>query len=264
MRLDKYLAQMSVGTRSEVKKIIKSGRVFVNEILAERPEQQVSREDSVTVDGQPVDYTEYEYYMLNKPQGYVSAVTDNTADTVVSLIQDSKKKGLFPVGRLDKDTEGLLLITNDGALAHELLSPKKHVWKTYLVKALGNVTEADRQQLEQGLDIGDKRKTLPAKARVVDDVAAVWPPQAHVTETERQNGDAERMVSEDGTEYTWLELTIREGRFHQVKRMMEAVGKPVVYLKRISMGSLCLDRDLKPGEYRKLTEEEKQCFYHKI
>lgn len=230
MRLDKYLAQMSVGTRSEVKKIIKSGRVFVDGMLAEKPELKLEPEAVVTVDGQTIVYEKYEYFMLNKPQGYVSAVRDKTAPTVVSLIRDSKKEDLFPVGRLDKDTEGLLLLTNDGVLAHELLSPKRHVWKTYLVKSQGHVTEEDMRRLEEGVDIGDERKTLPAKI-------------------ERIEGT--------GEEYTWLELSIREGRYHQVKRMMKAVGKPVVYLKRLSMGGLHLDTTLMPGQYRRLTEEEK-------
>ena len=237
MRLDKYLAQMSVGTRSEVKKIIKSDRVFVNGIVANQPGQKVQPSDRVMVDGQQILYTEYEYYMLNKPQGYVSAVKDNTAPTVVSLIHGSKKEGLFPVGRLDKDTEGLLLITNNGKLAHELLSPKKHVWKTYLVKVQGKVEEADIRQWEQGVDIGDEEKTLPAKAR--------------------------RLESQEESEFSWLELSIREGRYHQVKRMVAAVGKTVVYLKRLSMGSLWLDEELEPGEYRKLTPEEEQSFIGK-
>ena len=261
MRLDKYLAQMSVGTRSEVKKIIKSGRVFVNKTLAERPDQKINPEDIVTVDGQPVVYEEYEYYMLNKPQGYVSAVTDRTAPTVVSLIQDSRKGDLFPVGRLDKDTEGLLLITNDGELAHELLSPKKHVWKTYLLKAQGKVTQADLKRLEEGVEIGDERKTLPAEARIVDSGNAGDLSHGSATGEEAEGMTKEGSFSENSLEYTWLELSIREGRYHQVKRMMKAVGKPVVYLKRLSMGSLCLDRDLRPGEYRKLTEEEKKALF---
>lgn len=228
MRLDKYLAQMSVGTRSEVKKIIKSGRVFVNDIPVKKPEQKVEAEDIVTVDGVQIAYVEYEYYMLCKPKGYVSAVKDKEAPTVVSLIREGRREDLFPVGRLDKDTEGLLLITNDGVLAHELLSPKKHVWKKYRIKAQGRVEREDIRQLEQGMDIGDEKKTLPAKAE----------------------------IRKEEEEFTWLDLTIREGRYHQIKRMMAAVGKPVVYLKRLSMGSLYLDESLEPGEYRKLTGEE--------
>ncbi len=232
MRLDKYLSQMSVGTRSEVKKLIKSGRVFVNDIPVKKPEQKVDTEDEVTVDGEQIEYVQYEYYMLNKPAGYVSATVDKEYPTVVSLIKDSKKEDLFPVGRLDKDTEGLLLITNDGELAHNLLSPRKHVWKTYLVKAEGEVTEEDIKLLEEGIDIGEEKLTLPAK---VSDVK-------YETETD--------------ISYTWLNLSIQEGKFHQVKRMLAAVGKPVVYLKREAMGSLRLDEGLTLGEYRKLTQEE--------
>lgn len=234
MRLDKYLSQMSVGTRSEVKKLIKSGRVFVNGIPVKKPEQKVNTEDIVTVDGERIEYVEYEYYMLNKPAGYVSATVDKEYPTVVSLIKDSKKEDLFPVGRLDKDTEGLLLITNDGELAHNLLSPKKHVWKTYLVKAEGEVTEEDVKLLEEGIDIGEEKLTLPAKVSGV----------THETESD--------------VLYTWLHLMIREGKFHQVKRMLAAVGKPVVYLKREAMGSLKLDEGLALGAYRQLTKEEVQ------
>ncbi len=232
MRLDKYLSQMSVGTRSEVKKLIKSGRVFVNDIPVKKPEQKVNTEDIVTVDGEQVEYARYEYYMLNKPAGYVSATSDREYPTVVSLIKDSKRDDLFPVGRLDKDTEGLLLITNDGELAHNLLSPKKHVWKTYLVKAEGKVTEEDAKVLEEGVDIGEEKLTLPAKVSEV------------------------KYESQWDKEYTWLNLAIREGKFHQVKRMLAAVGKPVVYLKRLSMGGLELDGDLELGAYRRLTQEE--------
>lgn len=230
---------MSIGTRSEVKKFIKSGRVFVNGTRADKPEQKVNTEDMVIVDGEQVEYTPYEYYMLNKPQGYVSAVTDREYPTVVSLIRESRRGDLFPVGRLDKDTEGLLLISNDGALAHELLSPKKHVWKTYLVHAAGKVTQEDCHLLEEGMDIGDTKKTLPAKVRILEYV----------------RNETEHIFAEKGM-ITKLELTIQEGRYHQVKRMMERTGKPVVFLKRLSMGSLLLDQTLLPGEYRRLTEEE--------
>ena len=224
-----------------MKKLIKSGRVFVNDIPVKKPEQKVNTDDIVIVDGERITYVQYEYYMLNKPAGYVSATVDKEYPTVVSLIKDSKKEDLFPVGRLDKDTEGLLLITNDGELAHNLLSPKKHVWKTYLVKAEGEVTEEDVKRLEEGVDIGEEKITLPAKV----------------------SGVTYETISD--ISYTWLHLTIREGKFHQVKRMLAAVGNPVVYLKRETMGSLKLDEGLALGEYRQLTPEEveelkKGCF----
>lgn len=241
MRLDKYLAQMSMGTRSEVKKFIKSGRVFVNGVPASGPEQKVTEEDNVELDGEKVSYEKYVYYMLNKPQGVVSATKDNTCRTVLSLITDSNKKDIFPVGRLDKDTEGLLLITNDGALSHELLAPGKHVWKTYFVRVMGTLGDNEVECLEKGVDIGEDKLTRPAKVRCLD----------------KKELD---MVPEDpgypGADESCLELSICEGKFHQVKRMLAAVGHPVLYLKRLSMGGLVLDPGLAPGEYRRLTQEE--------
>ncbi len=232
MRLDKYLSQMSIGTRSEVKKLIKSGRVFVNGIVVKKPEQKVKTEDEIVVDGETVQYEPYQYYMLNKPAGYVSATVDEVYPTVVSLIKENRKEDLFPVGRLDKDTEGLLLLTNDGELAHNLLSPRKHVWKTYLVKVQGKIMKEDVEILEKGVDIGEDKLTLPSE---VSDV---------------------RYEVEAESSYSWLRLAIREGKFHQVKRMLAAVGKPVIYLKRESMGSIRLDDNLELGAYRKLTEQE--------
>ena len=167
-----------------------------------------------------------QYFLLNKPAGCVTATKDNLSDTVMSFLPDNAREDLFPVGRLDKDTEGLLLITNDGQLAHELLSPKKHVDKTYFAVIGGKVKEEHIQQFQEGLDIGDDTLTMPAKLKII-------------------KSDA---VSE-------IELTIHEGRFHQVKRMFEAVGTKVTYLKRISMGPLSLGT-LQPGEVRRLTEEE--------
>jgi 16S rRNA pseudouridine516 synthase len=244
LRLDRYLAQMSLGTRSEVKKFIKSGLVFVNDENVLQPEYKVGDEDIVLFDGKPVVYQEHEYYMLNKPAGVVSATKDRECETVISLVTDRKRADLFPVGRLDKDTEGLLLLTNDGALAHQLLSPKKHVWKTYLVKAAGRVGESDIVQLEQGVDIGDKKRTLPAKARILP------------AKDCRGREDAKNESGEDVSEVTWLELSICEGRYHQIKRMMSATGHPVLYLKRIAMGGISLDETLEPGEYRKISPEE--------
>ena len=234
MRLDKYLAEMGCGTRSQVKKEIARGNVTVNGKPVLRPEEKVDTErDTVTCQGRKISYIRYEYYMLNKPAGVVSATEDARERTVVSLIGERQRKDLFPVGRLDKDTEGLLLITNDGELAHRLLSPKKHVDKVYYARVAGAVTEADRKAFASGVDIGDEKLTLPAELKLLSGA-----------------------VSENGSVVSEIELTVREGRFHQVKRMFEAVGKEVVYLKRIRMGNLLLDEALKPGEYRRLTEEE--------
>ena len=228
IRLDKFLADAGAGTRSQVKGFLKKGLVTVNGEPARKPEQKISPEtDFIVFQGTVLSYTEFYYYMLNKPSGYVSATDDNTAPTVLSLLKGAPGKDLFPVGRLDKDTEGLLLITNDGALAHRLLSPRHHVDKTYFVRADGAVTEDDCSRLEAGVDIGEDRLTLPARAALL----------------------SSGPVSE-------VELTIHEGKFHQVKRMFQAVGKPVLYLRRLSMGSLMLDETLSPGQYRPLREEE--------
>lgn len=228
VRLDKFLADAGAGTRSQVKGFLKKGLVTVNGEPARKPEQKISPEtDLIVFQGTVLSYTEFYYYMLNKPSGYVSATDDNTAPTVLSLLKGAPGKDLFPVGRLDKDTEGLLLITNDGALAHRLLSPRHHVDKTYFVRADGAVTEDDCSRLEAGVDIGEDRPTLPARAALL----------------------SSGPVSE-------VELTIHEGKFHQVKRMFQAVGKPVLYLRRLSMGSLTLDETLPPGQYRPLREEE--------
>lgn len=228
IRLDKYLADMGIGTRTEVKKFIRSGRIQVDGRIEKKPELKVdTATQQIAFDNTPVVYQEYEYYMLHKPAGVVSATTDKKEKTVLDLLTVQKRKDLFPVGRLDKDTEGLLLITNDGALAHRLLAPGKHVDKVYFARVEGTVTEADVFAFSQGLDIGDPELTLPAELKI-------------------QSSDT---VSE-------ILLTIQEGRFHQVKRMFEAVGKKVIYLKRLSMGTLCLDEDLPKGAFRALTEQE--------
>ena len=227
MRLDKFLADMGLGTRSEVKKDIRKGLILVNGTPIRTPEYKIDiQKEQVTAKGQPVSYAKQEYYMLNKPGGVVSATEDKREKTVLDLIQEKMRKDLFPVGRLDKDTEGLLLITNDGPLAHELLSPKKHVDKTYFVKAGKPLSDEDIRMLETGVDIGEEKQTLPGK------------------------------VSRLSPERTSFCLTIREGKFHQIKRMLQAVDNEVLYLKRLSMGSLVLDEGLDPGEYRPLTQEE--------
>ena len=228
LRLDKYLADMGIGTRSEIKEKIKKGLVTVNGETAGRPEVRVTPgEDQVTVNGVVVSYATFSYYMLNKPAGCVSATEDLRHETVLDLIDEPGKKDLFPVGRLDIDTEGLLLITNDGELAHRLLAPKKHVAKTYFARIRGCVDETDAAKMKEGLDIGEKRPTLPAELVIL------------------KAGDISEIM-----------LTITEGKFHQVKRMFEAVGKEVLYLKRLSMGTLTLDETLESGQYRPLTEKE--------
>lgn len=230
MRLDKYLAEMGVGTRQEVKKQIRQGKAAVNGTVVKAADTKIDEtSDEVTISGRNISYVSYEYYMLNKPAGVVSATEDRRDTTVIDLIKEKKRKDLFPVGRLDKDTEGLLLITNDGDLAHRLLAPKKHVDKVYYAKIDGMVTEEDVKRFAEGIDIGaeEEEMTRPAKLDI--------------------------MRSAEESE---IRLTIHEGKFHQVKRMFLAVGKEVTYLKRERMGTLCLDENLKPGEYRLLTEEE--------
>lgn len=231
IRLDKFLSEMSGWTRSEVKKIVRTGSVTVDGNEVKKPETKIDEKLSiVSVDGRQIKYDKYEYYMLNKPKGFVSATTDREHKTVVDIISSSEKKDLFPVGRLDIDTEGLLLITNDGELAHRLLAPKNHVEKTYYVEVSGILDDVDVDAVEKGLDIGEEKNTIPAKMEIL--------------KTDIQNNISS------------CYLTIHEGKFHQVKRMMKKLGKTVTYLKRVSMGSLILDSKLKKGNYRKLTEQE--------
>ena len=228
MRLDKFLTELGIGTRSEVKKLLKTGQVTVNGTPVKKPEEKIDEtKDVVAYQGKVLAYEQFEYYMFHKPAGCVTAVSDTQHKTVMDYMKDLTRKDLNPVGRLDIDTEGLLLITNDGMLSHELLSPTKHVPKTYFAKIEGIVTEEDVNLFAEGVDIGEKKPTKPAELKIL-------------------RSDT---VSE-------IELTISEGKFHQVKRMFEAVDKNVVYLKRISMGNLVLDKDLKQGEYRSLTEVE--------
>lgn len=253
IRIDKFLAEMSVGTRSEVKKMIRAGRITVNDEEVKRPEQKVDPDsDIVSVDGNLVIYSQYEYFMLNKPAGYVSATKDDEHMTVLELISEKSRNDLFPVGRLDIDTEGLLLITNDGEISHKLLSPKSHVDKTYFLLTKGRVTEDDVDLLEKGIDIGDEKPTLPAN---VSDISVVkWD---DIKSYHDNILSSKEFDTEDKTgEFSSLYLTIHEGRYHQVKRMMAKVGKPVLYLKRVTMGTLKLDGKLSVGDYRKLTEKE--------
>ena len=228
IRLDKYLADMQVGTRSEVKKLIRAGKVMLDGHVCKNADEKFDPEQTeVMAEHVLVGYAAYEYFMLNKPKGCVSATEDSRYPTVIDYITEHKRKDLFPVGRLDLDTEGLLLITNDGALSHELLSPSKHVAKTYEAKIDGIVTDEDVDLFARGMDIGEKKPTKPAKLVIL---------KANVI--------------------SHVQITICEGKFHQIKRMFEAVGKPVLELKRLSMGTLTLDEALAPGEYRPLTEAE--------
>lgn len=227
-RLDKYLADLSVGTRTQVKELIRKGHVTVDGILCKKPEEKVDiAVHCICIDGKPIRYKTMEYYMLNKPAGVVSATSDKFTKTVVDLIDTAIRKDLFPVGRLDKDTEGLLLITNDGDLAHRLLSPKKHVNKIYYARIDGCVTMEDVEKFSKGLVVDEEFTAMPAQLEILVSGA----------------------ISE-------IRITIREGKFHQIKRMFQAVDKEVIYLKRLSMGTLRLDDRLATGEYRSLTKEE--------
>ena len=225
IRLDKYLADMGLGTRSQVKDLIKKGKININGIVVKDGNLKVdSEKDIILFEGNPIVYEEFEYYMLNKPAGVISASNDRREKTVVNLIATKKRDDLFPVGRLDKDTEGLLLICNDGELSHKLLSPKKHVDKTYYVELDKPLTKEKADEVCEGVYIETGVKSLPARLEYIENDKVY--------------------------------LTIQEGKFHQVKKMFHAVGCEVTYLKRMTMGSLKLDESLKTGEYRPLTLEE--------
>ena len=237
MRLDKFISVAGIGTRSEVKKLIGRGLIRVNGTVVKDAAFKVDPEkDTVTMsEGSAVDYSEFEYYMLNKPAGIVSASRKNSLKRgesipeggeryAVDLIKESRKTDLFPAGRLDKDTEGLLLITNDGALSHKLLSPKNHVDKTYYVELSDELTDDNARLLEKGVDIGDEKPTLPCTVNVLFATSCF--------------------------------ITISEGRYHQIKRMFASLGLKVTYLKRVTFGPLALPAELMPGEYRPLTQDE--------
>lgn len=232
MRLDKFLADVGLGSRKEVKGLIKKGQVTVNGKVIKSDKFQVKElTDEIAYLDEKLTYQKNFYYLLNKPAGVVSATQDNYDETVLDLLNDfDYREDLFPVGRLDKDTEGLLLITNDGALAHRLLSPKKHVEKEYFAKVTGVMTAEDIQAFSKGLVISQGEETLPAVLMI----------------------DAVNEVEETSE----IRLILHEGKFHQVKRMVKAVGKEVIYLKRIRMGNVVLPADLALGEYRELTVEE--------
>ncbi len=233
-RIDKILGNLGYGTRSELKRAVKQGRIQVDGQTIKDSGLQVDPYNSVIeFDGTRVEYREFIYIMLNKPQGVISATEDRRDRTVIDLLDDdSRIFEPFPVGRLDKDTEGLLLLTNDGQLAHELLSPRKHVPKTYIADVLGDVNEQDVARFKEGVTLDDGYLTMPAALEIT---GSSQTPEGTVSQ---------------------IQLTISEGKFHQVKRMFEAVGKKVIYLKRISMGALELDPGLPLGHYRELTAIE--------
>ena len=229
MRLDKLLSDMQGITRSEIKRLIKQGTVTVDGVKCASPKQQVDPKiQSVCLLGEEIQYQKFVYYMFNKPGNCVTARQDALHKTVMDYITD-KRKGLSPVGRLDLDTEGLLLITDDGMLSHNLLSPAKHVEKVYEAKILGQVTDEDVKAFKNGVHIGDDLPAKPAKLTVLSE------------------GDVSN-----------VRVVITEGRYHQIKRMFSAVGKQVLVLKRVAMGGLWLDETLLPGEYRALREDEKE------
>ena len=230
MRLDKFLSQLNMGSRNDVKALIRQGKVTVNDKTETACDRKIDEAvDRIVCNGQPLHYSPYVYYMMNKPAGVVSATTDRAERTVLDLLRpllptQDQKRELVPVGRLDKDTEGLLLLTDDGALAHRMLAPKKHVDKTYLVTCALPLSDASVCALENGVEIGEKQPTLPARVTRVND--------------------------------TVIYLTIHEGKFHQVKRMLTAVDNQVCALKRVQFGPLQLDDTLASGASRALTAEE--------
>ena len=216
---------MNIGSRSEVKALLKQGLVTLNGSPVCSPNHKIDPKlDTVCFQGKPLEYRAHEYFMLHKPAGYVTATEDRHDKTIMELLPENRRKDLFPVGRLDKDTEGLLLITNDGAIAHGLLTPKNLIPKTYLVHIAAPLTPEQITALTEGVDIGEKKLTQPAKVEVIDE--------------------------------NHIHLTIHEGKFHQVKRMLQAVDNRVIYLKRLTFGPLILDPDLAPGQCRRLTSSE--------
>ena len=305
MRLDKFLADMGVGSRSDLKKAIRKSLVTVNGAVEKDPGAQVSAEDRICFDGAEIRYAEEQYYMLHKPAGVLSASEDRRQTTVVDLIRDAVstdasaanasaadhhaagghddgsivrstedalvRKDLFPVGRLDKDTEGLLIITNDGPLAHQLLVPKHHIDKTYYAIVTGTITEDDQRAFTRGIRYDEKLTALPATLRVLSTgktVAELRRALGFTATSERLLrtrlagpafiGAEEPADITDDTLVSEVEITIQEGKFHQIKKMVKALpgGKEILYLRRITMGALRLDPALAPGEFRKLSESE--------
>lgn len=228
MRLDKFLGNHGFGTRKEVKLLVKRGAVKINDVLVKKADIKIVPEnDTVTVYDEAVVYEPFVYIMLNKPAGYISSTKDYKDEIVLELIDGLEHYDLHPVGRLDKDTEGLLILTNDGQFSHDVLSPRKHVNKTYFARVDGYVTDDTVELFKAGIILDDGYKAMPAELQIIS-----------------------------AGEISEIELVIQEGKFHQVKRMFKAVDMTVIYLKRIKMGGLPLDENLTPGAYRKLTLEE--------
>ena len=225
MRLDKFLANSGIGSRKEVKELIKQGLVFVNEERIKKSDKNIDEiNDVIKIGDKCIKYRKYVYIMLNKPQNVISATEDNKHKTVIDLIKGYDTYNIFPVGRLDIDTEGLLLLTNDGKLSHNLLSPKKHIEKEYFVKLKENITDININKVENNIELEDGYVCKKAKIK-------------RISENE-------------------LNITITEGKFHQVKRMFKAVDNEVVFLKRIRMANIFLDKNLKLGDYRELSGDE--------
>ncbi len=288
MRLDKFLSDMGVASRAELKKEIRAGLIVVDREIVRDPGFHVPENAKICRKGIPVRYESFVYYMLNKPAGVISATEDKKQPTVLDLLPKERRKGIAPVGRLDKDTVGLLLLTNDGDLAHRLLSPKHHVDKVYFVRVRGKLTNADVQAFAEGLRISEDFLCLPAKLEVLrTDLTELPQKTADLTgSSERhdfsakpeslladiaefplkiseqpESSSAQRdgvlsAVPESTETASEALVTIQEGKFHQIKRMFEAVGKEVLYLKRLSMGPLTLDPDLPEGACRRLTDTE--------
>ena len=232
MRLDKFIVSCGMATRSEVKKLVKQGRVTVDGIIAVKSDEKIDENTSVVcLDGEQLNYREFIYLMLNKPSGYVSATYDAKLPTVIDLVPEEYLHfEPFPVGRLDIDTEGLLILTNDGKLAHELTSPKKHVYKTYYAELDADMEDTDIEIFKNGIKLDEDFTTLPAELVITEDRKRVY-------------------------------ISICEGKFHQVKRMCQKVGKNVVYLERVKMGGLELDGSLERGTVRELKGNEIQLIY---
>lgn len=222
---------MNVGSRKEVHSLIKKKVVMVNGELVTTPKQQVKEDDLLVVDGNEIAYQQYHYFLLNKPKGVISATEDRSQQTVISLLKTKDRyQGIAPVGRLDKDTTGLLLLTNDGALAHELLAPNKHVTKVYRAKISGVASEETIKTFASGITLGDGTKLKPAKLEI--------------------------LAQDKVHDLSQIEIQIQEGKYHQIKRMFGAVGMKVLELDRISMGKLSLPTDLKRGQYQEITRDK--------
>ncbi|WP_199198806.1 pseudouridine synthase [Mammaliicoccus vitulinus] len=227
MRLDKFLANSGIGTRKEVKKFLKKNLVKVNDVIVKKPEMHINpEEDIITFDDIPIEYEPVVYLMMNKPAGYVSATEDDEHETVIDIVPEYMHLDLFPVGRLDKDTEGLLLLTNDGKFSHQLMSPKHRVPKRYYAEVDGHINEDAIKKFEKGIDLGDFTSS-PSELEIIE------------------SGESSKAI-----------VTIYEGKFHQVKRMFHSIDCEVTYLKRLKIASLELDEQLELGEYRHLMEED--------